>query len=72
MFNLTEPEKQSALWLKIEADLRKYLNEQHIENSKTLDIVRTSFVRGRISMINRILSAAVATDSGTNNQQGYL
>lgn len=54
-FQLTEIEKQSALWIR----LREYLTERRdafrIQNDNNLDEARTQNLRGHIQELNHIL-----------------
>jgi hypothetical protein len=53
---LSELERQSAVWLRLDAHLNEQLKACRQQNDGELDAIATSRLRGRISAIKQILS----------------
>ncbi len=53
--NLTDSDRQSPVWIKIETELRKRLDALRVQNDKELSLSDTSMLRGRIAELKRML-----------------
>lgn len=53
---LTGLEKQSAVWLKLEAHLNDTLTSLRSQNDGDLDLTATARLRGRINAVKQILA----------------
>jgi hypothetical protein len=60
---LTEQERNSTTWTKMQAYLNDQLAKCHSEIAKNISAEDTANIRGRIRLIKQILSAAKATDA---------
>ena len=49
-------EKQSSVWLRLDAHLNETLKSLRSQNDGDLDLIATSRLRGRISAIKQILA----------------
>ena len=53
---ITETEKQSALWQKIEKHYKERLDKLRTQNDKDQDGIQTAHLRGRISEVKSLLA----------------
>ena len=54
--SLTDLEKQSAVWLKLERHLNETLTSLRSQNDGDLDLTATARLRGRINAVKQILA----------------
>lgn len=59
---LTDLEKQSAVWLKLERHLTETLTSLRSQNDGDLDLTATARLRGRINAVKQILALGVSPE----------
>lgn len=60
---LSELERQSSVWLKIEAHLNEQLNSLRQQNDGEMSAEATSRLRGRIAQLKSILSLGASRET---------
>lgn len=59
---LTDSEKASSLWVKLEKHIKEQVNILRLRNDKDADAVATAKLRGRIFELNNILNLATSDE----------
>lgn len=59
---LTESEKASACWTKLEKHIKEQIDILRLRNDKDADAVTTAKLRGRIFELNNILNLATSDE----------
>lgn len=59
---LTESEKTSACWVRLEKHIKEQIDILRLRNDKDMDAVATAKLRGRIFELNNILNLAASDE----------
>lgn len=57
-FKLSQPERMSGVWRRLEEKINKMLEEARVRNDDTLDQLETQKIRGKIAAYKEILGFA--------------